>query len=55
MLNGKMIDELIRTVERAEEHALQQARAGESEVLELRHCPTPMYEMPRIEVVHGVA
>lgn len=55
MLNGKMIDQLIETVERAEEHALQQGRAGDAAVFELQHCPTPMYEVARIEVVLGVA
>lgn len=55
MLNGRMIDELIETVERAEEHALLQARAAEAVVFELRHCPTPMYDTPRLDNVLGVA
>jgi hypothetical protein len=55
MLQGKMIDELIETVERAEEHAQKNAEVCAAAAHEPHHCPTPMYETPRVEVLLGVA
>jgi hypothetical protein len=53
MLQGTMIDELIQTVARAEEHAQQHLELCADE--EPRQFPTPMYERPRAEVLLGVA